>query len=194
MGKVKHIAKQSQLIEAVMRNDEQTLRSLYTQNYYKTEKYVLQNSGSKPQAKDIYQEAFITVWKNVKAGKFVPKNDTALQGYLFQISKNKWLDVLRSSQYRKTRQLDTNYLNVHEDENAMDTVEEKHTKEKQQQLIVKAFSQLGKDCRRLLEAFYFEKQSMRNISSLFEITEASARNKKYRCIERLRELTNLPPS
>ena len=38
-------------------------------------------------AKDLYQESFIAVWNNLKTNKFQPKNETALQGYLYQIAK-----------------------------------------------------------------------------------------------------------
>ena len=50
-------------------NDEQVLKYLYVTNYAKIEKYVLSNSGTIDEAKDIYQEAFIAVWRNVQLDK-----------------------------------------------------------------------------------------------------------------------------
>ena len=50
-------------------NDEQVLKYLYVTNYPKIEKYVLSNSGTIDDAKDIYQEAFIAVWRNVQLDK-----------------------------------------------------------------------------------------------------------------------------
>ena len=54
---------------------------------------------------------------------------------------------------------------------------------------MQAFKKLGKECKELLEVFYFEKKSLREIAAQFNIGEASARNKKYRCIQKLRSLT-----
>ena len=187
MGKVIHIDKQLQLVKAVQANNETVLEQLYHQNYFKTESYILKNNGTMPQAKDIYQEAFITMWQNVKEGKFTPSNETALQGYLYQIAKFKWMDHLRSAHYKQTGSLsdvfelkDTSTDMPHE----MD-LEQQERRAKGMQ----AFKKLGKECKELLEVFYFEKKSLREIAAQFNIGEASARNKKYRCIQKLRSLT-----
>ncbi|GAL71786.1 RNA polymerase sigma factor [Jejuia pallidilutea] len=80
MGKTIHLLSQSQLVEAIKSNNTKVLKQLYTSNYPKVEALVLKNSGSVAHAKDIYQEAFITVWTHVKQNKFTPHNDSALQG------------------------------------------------------------------------------------------------------------------
>ncbi|MEI9913190.1 MAG: sigma factor [Bacteroidota bacterium] len=53
-------------IRKLKANDEQALKALYAANYSKVENYVLDNSGSAEDAKDIYQEAFIAVWRNIQ--------------------------------------------------------------------------------------------------------------------------------
>ena len=50
-----------------------------------------------------------------------------------------------------------------------------------------AFSTLGEACQELLVKFYFEKQSMTEIAESLNLDAASTRNKKYRCMERLRK-------
>ena len=75
MGEIRHIERQFKLVTAIKANDERALHKLYTENFYKTEQYILKNNGTMPQAKDIYQEAFITVWRNIKDGKFIPENE-----------------------------------------------------------------------------------------------------------------------
>lgn len=188
MGEIKHIERQFELVTEIKVNNERALHKLYTENFYKTEQYILKNSGTMPQAKDIYQEAFITVWRNIKDGKFVPENETAVQGYLYQIAKYKWLDFLRSSRFKKTTGFEAleNNLESSISENIDTEIEKK------QKQTMKAFEKLGTECKKLLTDFYFNKKSMREIASQFEIEEASARNKKYRCINKLRELTLSP--
>tara|TARA_B100001146_G_scaffold225193_1_gene247544 strand:- start:23753 stop:24325 length:573 start_codon:yes stop_codon:yes gene_type:complete len=188
MGKVHHIKHQETTVTAIKANDEQVLKKIYTENYKKTEVFILKNSGSMQQAKDTYQEAFIAMWQNIKEGKFTPKNESAVQGYLYQIAKNKWLDVLRSSRFKKTVLV--------EETAAWEAQEqpfpESNEKEAQLAKVMEGFKQLGPDCRELLKKFYFEKLPLRTLATQFEIGEASVRNKKYRCIQQLRNLIQPP--
>ncbi|KAA3625360.1 MAG: sigma-70 family RNA polymerase sigma factor [Flavobacterium sp.] len=186
MGNDNLIAAQLHLAEAVKNNDELVLKQLYQECYGKIEVHILKNNGTRPQAKDTYQEAFIATWQNVKSGKFVPANETALQGYLYRIAKNKWTDYLRSSQFKKTSAMREGYEIPDEfDESNTDNIQQLNT-------AMEAFQKLGNECKQLLTYFYFEKKSMREIAMAFEIGEASARNKKYRCISKLRELAKTP--
>ena len=177
---------QLQLIEAIKANDPIALKQLYVTNYYKIEAMVLKNSGSVEHAKDLYQDSFIAVWRNLKSNRFVPKNESALQGYLYQIAKFKWIDTLRSKPFKDTH-------GFSEDIQAMlkqDPEEELEEDPIQEQLKItmEAFKNLGQPCKTLLTSFYFNKKSLRAIALELEIGEASVRNKKYRCMEKLRSI------
>ncbi len=186
MGDTNQIATQERLVTAVKNNDEKVLKQLYQESFSKIEVYILKNNGTSPQAKDIYQEAFIAVWQNVKKDKFTPSNESALQGYLYQVARNKWTDYLRSSHFKKTSSMDTDFQ-------LQDSSEENFEGEDRNMSdTMAAFRLLGDECRQLLSQFYFEKRSLREIASMFKIGEASARNKKYRCINKLRELVTAP--
>lgn len=176
----KHTSYYSQ-VEAIKENNETVLKIFYKDNYYKIEKYVLNNSGSKEEAKDIFQDAFIAVWRNIQLDKFSPENEGALAGYLYRIAKNKWLDYLRSGHYKKMVPL----------ADAPDEIED-GLLEKEDDLYInevkKNFDELGGNCREVLIRFYFNKESMKTIASHFNWTEATTRNNKYRCLQKLREL------
>ncbi len=170
----------AQLI-AIKANDEATLKSLYENNYHTVEKYVLNNNGSVEQAKDIYQEAFIAVWRNIQLDKFNHENESALIGYLFQIARNKWMDYLRSNHFKKNIKLsDIEYRLPEEVADEEDNSFIANVK--------KQFEELGGNCRELLTRFYYKKESMKIIAKQFAWTEATARNNKYRCLQQLREL------
>jgi len=168
---------QEQLIEGVIGNDSKILQWIYQNNYFKVKQYILQNHGEEDLAKDIYQEAFMIFWLNVKKGKFHPQNITAIGGYLYQISKNKWLDYLRSSKFKKTTDL-PELWDEGEDGDA--------GKEQIQYDLEAAFKKLGENCREILKRFYYQKESMEEISKSFGWTPATAKNNKYRCIQKLR--------
>ena len=184
MGKSINSLSQSELVYAIKSNDPNILKFFYTENYTKIESLILKNSGSVEYAKDIYQDAFITVWTHIKNDKFVPKNDTALQGYLYKIAKNKWMDVLRSKSFKNFKSLNYEnliYVKDEKDEN----IDLKNNKLK---IAMLAFKNLGQPCKKLLSTFYFDKKSLKEIASELKIEETTARNKKYRCMQKLRAL------
>ncbi|GAA0877409.1 hypothetical protein GCM10009119_03770 [Algoriphagus jejuensis] len=168
---------QEKLTEAICRNDENVLKWLYQENFPKIRQMILANSGGVEQAKDIYQEAFLSFWTNIKTGKFRPENGSALSGYLYQISKHKWLDTLRSNTYKRT---------VYQETFPDQIDDEPEDRESTHLRIEDAFAELGDNCRELLTRFYYQKESINSLAGYFGWTEATTKNNKYRCMEKLR--------
>lgn len=168
-------------LEAIRANDEKALEQLYAVNFKKVERFVIDNSGSADEAKDIFQEAFIIVWRNVQLGKVIQNEATSLNAYLFQVAKFKWLDYLRSSVVKKT----TILADHHQELMTFDELDD--IEAEQLVSIKKGFLQLGDKCRKLLAAFYYKKQPLKSIAVSFGWTDATAKNNKYRCLEKLRE-------
>ncbi|HRE52476.1 MAG TPA: sigma-70 family RNA polymerase sigma factor [Flavitalea sp.] len=161
-------------------NNETTIKEIYMKNYPAAKKYILLNKGTDEQAKDIYQEAFIAMWRNIRLNRFESRNEHSLKSYLLQIVKNKWIDHLRSAQYRNTVLLN--------DSDVENNIEEPSPEEQERiSLIKRHFKDLGDTCKEVLQRFYYNKESLRAIAGIFNWTEATARNNKYRCIERLRK-------
>lgn len=187
MGKIANTDSQIALVNAFKTNNSVVLKSLYTSNYHKIESLVLKNNGTKEHAKDIYQESFIAVWQNVKEDRFIPQNESALHGYLYTISKNKWMDFLRSKHYKKTVVASKiTHFEISDDESIQK--DDDILKENRLNDIMAAFKNMKAPCKQLLTTFYFEKKSLRDIAEALQIEENTARNKKYRCMERLREM------
>lgn len=176
-----------QVVDAIKRNDSITLKRIYNTNYPKIETLVLKNNGTKAYAKDIYQEAFLAVWQNVKQDKFVPQSESSISGYLYTIAKNKWMDVLRSQGYKKTIVASQmSYFEIKEEEN--NGMDDDILKDKRLEDVMHAFKNLGDACKSLLRKFYFEKKSMNTIAEELQLDSASTRNKKYRCMQKLKDM------
>jgi len=182
-------SKSNELIEAIRLNNENALKLLYQNNYPKIERYVLTNNGTVDEARDVYQEAFIAVWRNIQLDRFQPHDETSLDRYLYQVAKNKWLDFLRLAKRRTIVPLTDGDYGFGEETDISEA-------EQQQITDIKTnLMRLGQQCREILERFYYHKQSMRRISGDMNWTEATAKNNKYRCLQKLRELlkTNIYP-
>ena len=182
---------QSQLIVAIKTNDSVALKALYISNYPKIESLVLSNSGTKEDAKDIYQDAFIAVWNNIRNKSFIPINESAIEGYLYTIAKNKWMDIIKSSRFKKTRSAFDEKMFVNKSAEILDLSED-DLSIKKLKAIMEAFKNLGQPCKQLLTSFYYDKKSLREIASNLKIEESTVRNKKYRCMENLRALVKMP--
>lgn len=178
------IEDKDRIIEEIKTNNNQVLRELYLAHYRQVEAYIIQNSGSSQQAKDIYQDSFMLFWSHVKEDKFKPYNENSIGAYIFKISKYRWIDYLRSNEFKKETTLGTRVLIDNESEPLEFHIAENEKAER----LEKALLSLGEECRALLMDFYFYKKSMRWIASKFKIGEASARNKKYRCLQTLKEI------
>lgn len=174
-----------ELLTAIKSNNQQVIRKLYLENFRRTELFVLKNSGDSEDAKDIYQEAFISTWRNIQMDKFSPKSEGSLASYIFQIARNKWIDHLRSKGFKKmeilgNQDVPDELVGYESDEDTVDYI----------QLVKKKLQDLGKNCQELLIGFYFKKKSLKLIAEEMEWTEATAKNNKYRCMERLKKLIN----
>ena len=183
MGKT--LQNTNQLTAAFKCNDQKVMQMVYQNTFPKFRSHVLKNSGDEAQAKDVFQEAFISCWRNIKEDR-ATKNSN-VEAYLFAIAKNKWTDYLRSSQFKNTMVSNTtvNLSIVVEDESSTQEM----VKHRQYRVLQEALGKLGINCKTLLQLFYFERKSMDTISKELNITSASARNQKYRCMEKLRRLS-----
>lgn len=169
-------------IDKLKANDEQALKALYTINYPKIENYILNNSGSIEDAKDVYQEAFVAVWRSIQLAKAEFDNMDSLQGYLFRVVQYKWLDHLRSSKRKKTNSLAQIEI-IEEKPFEMGQEEEEYLSK-----VKMHYAFMGEPCKDVLHRFYFLKQSMSEIAAFFSWTEATAKNNKYRCLQKLRSM------
>ena len=162
-------------------NDEKVLKEVYSAHYPAILRYILANQGSSSDAKDIYQEAFLAFWRNVQLDKFRAEHPQAIGSYLMRIAKNKWIDVLR-----KEKRLPVSPLEGKEvgetNATAVNTEEEQYL-----QQVKGHYRKMGEPCKELLYRFYFRKEMLRQIATHFSWTEATAKNNKYRCLQKLRD-------
>lgn len=178
----------NETVALIKKNDAATLKLLYKTNFAKVKRYVQKNSGNEQEAKDVYQEAFVAMWRNIKDNKFSAESETAINGYLFQIAKYKWLDQVRSARYKNTT-----FINREIEYDEPET-EENEMQNRKIKIIMDSISNLGERCQLLMKLFYFEQKPFKEIAEIMAMDEASARNAKYRCQEQLKKMTQIIPN
>lgn len=171
------------LVQGLQKNDPLAIKHLYTKNFPAVRQLVLQYKGSEEDAKDIFQEGMIVLWNNVRSGAFELRDNVKLSTYLIQICKLRWMDKLKkaSSRYEIKQEV---FMEPSEEAVVMT----EWIDQEEQSLFQKQFAQLGERCQDLLKRFYFMKESLQEIAQVLAIGEASIKNEKYRCMQRLKKI------
>jgi RNA polymerase sigma factor (sigma-70 family) len=170
------------LLEGLRKNDKKSIERLYELNYPVIQSFILNNSGSADDARDVFQEAIMVLYQKVSSGNF--ELQSKILTYIYSVSRRIWLKKLQRMQRFGTLIEDHDeYLVVEED------LEEQQRKDEAYNQMDKALSKLGEPCKSLIEAFYIQKKHMLEIADLFGYTNAdNAKNQKYKCLMRLKKL------
>jgi RNA polymerase sigma factor (sigma-70 family) len=164
----------SEIIEH-LRNDQysRAVKGLYS-IFPAVKKHIVNNSGTTEDAKDVFQDALVILYQKMKTGKFVLH--VSISTYLQAVVKNLWLQELRKRKKLPIADTDT------------DVAEDLIGREDGYDLATAAFNFLGEKCKQLLMLFYFKQKSFREIADLLQFgSEQTAKNQKYRCIQKAKE-------
>ncbi len=181
-----------QLVQAIAQGGparEQAMRQLYQDHLPAGLRYLRKLGSDDEQSRDIFQDAVVQLMLTVEAGKF--QGQSSLRTYLFAISKNLWYSRLRRQdvelRYREG-------LTPEEERVLAQTPEVRLMDSHQRDLVQAVLGQLGDACRQVLTLWSF-KYDMREIAAqLGYANEQIARNKKSKCLRRLKEMVKQRPA
>ncbi|MBS1635059.1 MAG: sigma-70 family RNA polymerase sigma factor [Bacteroidetes bacterium] len=143
-------------------------------------KFIVKNHGTRQEAEDIFQEGLIIFCRKALSEDFVLSS--RIDTYLYGVCRYLWLDELKKKNKMPLQETNTGHIASETPEYEADVHEDQHVKTAQQ-----AVARLGEKCRALLELFYFKKRSLKEIAQeLGFSSEKTAKNQKYRCIEKAR--------
>jgi RNA polymerase sigma factor (sigma-70 family) len=180
---VKHL-NDNEIIQGIVkggRKMESALEALYLQNRKMIFSLINKNSGHDDQAKDILQEVVITFFEQVKKGKY--QQTGKISTYLYSIARFMWLNKLKRAQIEKR---------LIEIEKVMDIAYSdlpKSIERDSELIILELFGKLDEACRKVLHLSIFEHYSADEIAELMQFKNGQiVRNKKYKCMKRLKEI------
>jgi len=168
--------KSERIVHALIDGDQEVLTNLYEEELPKVIKLVTDNSGTIENAKDIFQDALVIILEKVYQNRL--NLTSSFSTYLYAVCRNLWNEALR----RKGKELITG-----ENEFGSDFILDMENRPDMFEQVNKIIQSLGDTCRQLLERYYYLNESWDKIAkSLGYINAASARNQKYKCLERIR--------
>ena len=162
--------------------DHRILRFLYDNIGPQVFRLISQSGGSMDDAQDIFQDGLLAVYTNIRTGKYQLNSTARFSTYLMQICKYKWYDVRKSAYVSKKTDEGGELPDLPDEPEALFEEEEKIKR------LYRLLDQLGEQCKKILHLFYWEKKPLQEVAELTGLEPASAKNQKYRCINRLKEL------
>jgi RNA polymerase sigma factor (sigma-70 family) len=167
---------------------EETIKTIYRNHFDSLSWYVMNNSGSKQDAEDMFQEVVVTFIELVQKDKF--RGESTVKTFLYSLNRHAWLNELkrrgraiaREEKFEKGQERtvpDTGHLIANREEKAD---------------VLRLVGELGDTCRKILVLFYYENLSMKEILDATEYeNEQVVRNKKYKCLKQLEQMINEKP-
>src|SRR5688572_30068412 len=174
----------SELVRLVRSGDGSGLSFMYEKYRREFVSWIRKFSNcSLEEAQEYYQASTLILYENIMSRK-VTDLQSSLKTYLFGIGKNLTYQHHRNS--KRLEKAKAEYMI--EMEIAGDSLQALQ-KEVDLKLVSKALTLIGEPCHQLLDFFYFSKKSMEEISSSMGYKNPeTAKNQKYKCMERLRKL------
>ena len=170
------------LLKGLANNDSKSVDTLYKSHFPMVQHFVINNNGSFDDAKDVFQEAMITLYEKVQTDSFTLT--CQIKTYLFSICKHLWLKRLQQmGRYNAPLSSEEESVSVEVD------MEEFNKKDAAFAIMDRALNSLGEPCKSLLEGYYLNKKGMQELADDFGYTNAdNAKNQKYKCLMRLKKL------
>ena len=171
------------------RRMDETIKAIYRNYFNSLSWYVMNNSGSRQDAEDMFQEVMVSFIDLVQKDKF--RGESTVKTFLFSLNRFTWLNELkrrgramvREEKFERGQErveLDTSHL-------IADRVGKAE--------VARLVGELGESCRKILLLFYYENLSMKEIlDTMHYENEQVVRNKKYKCLKQLEQMVNENPA
>lgn len=173
------------VIDGILSGNQKIFNDLYEYEFPKVVNLIVRHSGNIETAQDVFQDAVIILIEKVYSNKL--DLTCSIETYLYSICKYLWMDQLRRNkrviQMIKLfdKEFITNDFSIYH-YSTPDIYETVNTE----------INKLGDPCQQLLECYYYKQMSWEEIAiKLGYATAASARNQKYKCLERIRSKVNI---
>jgi len=181
----------SELVARLKAGDrmEDVIKSIYRSYFESLAWYVQNNSGSRQDAEDVFQEVVMTFIGLVQADKF--RGKSTVKTFLYSLNRHIWLNDLKKRGRALARDEKYSKSNEWIELDAAELIGERESK----RLVMDLMDRLGETCKQILLLFYYENQSMKEILvTLHYENEQVVRNKKYKCLKQLEQLLNANPT
>jgi RNA polymerase sigma-70 factor (ECF subfamily) len=177
------------LIQAAQRGDQDAFEQLVRAHDQSVLRLAMNLLRSPEDARDVYQEAFLRVYRNLDSFRF----DCSFHTWLYRIVTNICLDQLRKRKVRKeesavveTSDGPVDRMDVFEEEAAHADPERTYWNRQLKHRIEKALQELTPRERMVFELRHYQGLRLRDIGEMLGTTEEAAKNCLFRATQKMR--------
>ncbi len=174
----------SELLDAVYSRDSKLIKYIMQLVWEQVYTVVTENSGTKEDAMQIMQEAFIAIYSKTEKPILVSKFST----YFIAICKNLWHYELRKRKVTPVYQILSDEIPELEDE-----IHEKELFEKRRRLYLKYYNKIQKVCQDVLRLVAIGFTNEHIMTELAFSSVAYTKNRKSMCNKKLLEMIKADP-
>jgi len=162
----------------MLKGDREAFDSLFRKYYQPLCRFTNFFTQDGDEAEDAVQTAFITLWEN-KENIHITRS---LKAYLYQMSRNNALMLLRKSNTRK--QYEQQYLDIHDN----DLPSEKNLSDDEiNKLVLKGLALLPEKCKLIFSLSRYDGLTYEEIAEYLEISPKTVENQMGIAFQKLRE-------
>jgi RNA polymerase sigma-70 factor (ECF subfamily) len=180
----------AELIRAAQQGDRAAFEELVRQYDQPVLRLALHLTGSEQEAKDVYQEAFLKVYRNLGSFRF----ECSFYTWIYRIVSNLCMDYLRRKQVRKEDPSvrvssdgeEFDLLDQVPDERAGASPEQDLMRRELGKRIARALTKLSPRERMVFEMKHYQGLKLRTIGEALNTTEETAKNTLFRATQKLR--------
>lgn len=153
---------------------------VYQEYYPMLERFIIQNSGSAADAKDVFQDLMVILLDKTASGNF--ELTASLKTYIFSIGRNLWLKKLREKKAIHV------YTDVHAEASPEENMIQKEISTGLLVKLGRALHSMTSHCKTLLISMFFKKKRIENIVEERGYKNIhTAQNQQYKCLEQARK-------
>jgi len=166
------------ILEGLKASDNNVLVYIYRKYFPIVRFFVIKNSGTDEDAKDIFQEAIILIYKRLTEGSL--DLSCAFKTYIYSVARFLWLQQLEKRHVKTDGWTDSQVFIEMDKE-----LEERAIEQERFKLFQKHFQSLNKDCQEILKLF-LKKVPLKEIAQRVNIkSDKYLKKRKYECKEML---------
>ena len=176
-----HRLSDKQYLEGLLGRDPAALENMYEHLFPGIAKHILDNSGSREDAEDVFQEGLLVLYRKARKGELALSS--SFYTFFYAVCKRIWMKKLSRGKAKRALPLEEERVGELPDE-----IEQALERSEQYQLYRQQFKLLGEDCQNLLRLF-FRGQSMAEIATQMGYgSEGYAKKRKFQCKDQLVQL------
>lgn len=167
-----------ELIDAFQQGDQNAFRQVYARYYRQLYYFARKMTNNPEEAKDIVTETFLKLWN--RCGNF--ESLTNIKAFLFISARNASVNYLKSEQSQRRKE--TIYWNIsNENISEMFDIMAAHDILAE---VQKEIAKLSEQEKMIVDLFYFQGNSIREIADRLNISYEAAKKSRFRALARVR--------